>query len=32
LYRLVLASKHPRAPEFWDKISARDRGGQGHLF
>ncbi|MGD0114902.1 MAG: three-Cys-motif partner protein TcmP [Dehalococcoidia bacterium] len=32
LYHLVLASKHPRAPEFWDKISARDRGGQGHLF
>ena len=31
LYRLVLASKHPKAPEFWDEISKRTRTGQTTL-
>lgn len=31
LYHLVLASKHPRGQEFWDKVSDRDRDGQIRL-
>jgi three-Cys-motif partner protein len=31
LYHLVLASKHPRGLEFWDKVSERDRDGQIRL-
>jgi len=31
LYHLILASKHARAAEFWDKISMRDRAGQSRF-
>lgn len=32
LYSLIYASKHEKGLEFWDKISHKDRLGQGELF
>jgi three-Cys-motif partner protein len=31
LYDLVFASRHPRAHDFWDRITARNRYGQARL-
>lgn len=31
LYKLIYASKSEKGLDFWDKIAARDRGGQGSL-